>query len=146
MIAVVLCAALGSWVPLLAWPAFRRRRTLREARGAGVPVRWTRLLGMRLRRVDPGDVFGPLTRAARAGIPLPMDDVEQHLLAGGNPGAVVDALVVARQRGVDVTFQELGLVDHLRADPVAVVRRHGVPGAGFQAMMGAREAAARNPA
>lgn len=146
MIALVILGVLGSWVPVLAWPAFRRRRVLREARDAGVPVRWTGLLGMRLRRVDPGEVFGPMTRAARAGVPLAVDDVEGHLLAGGNPCAVVDALVLARQRGVDVTFQELCVVDHLRDDPVAVVRRHGVPGAGFQAMMRAREAAARNPA
>ena len=49
------------------------------------------LVGMRLRRVSPRKVIGPLIKAHKAGLNLTTNQLESHYLAGGNVDRVVDA-------------------------------------------------------
>ena len=46
---------------------------------------------MRLRRVSPRKVIGPLIKAHKAGLNLTTNQLESHYLAGGNVDRVVDA-------------------------------------------------------
>ena len=58
---------------------------------AGVKVGIGTLVGMRLRRVSPRKVIGPLIKAHKAGLNLTTNQLESHYLAGGNVDRVVDA-------------------------------------------------------
>lgn len=49
---------------------------------------------MRLRRVSPRKVIGPLIKAHKAGLNLTTNQLESHYLAGGNVDRVVDANIV----------------------------------------------------
>jgi uncharacterized protein YqfA (UPF0365 family) len=103
-----------AWIPVLRW----RRRA--RALGVAHPVRHT--LGMRLRRVRPGDVYLPLERAQRAGVHLDAQRAEAHLLAGGHLDRVVDALVLAAAKNVRLDFQEATALDLAGRDPLQIVR------------------------
>lgn len=50
---------------------------------------------MRLRRVSPRKVIGPLIKAHKAGLNLTTNQLESHYLAGGNVDRVVDANIAA---------------------------------------------------
>ena len=58
---------------------------------SGVKVGIGTLVGMRLRRVSPRKVIGPLIKAHKAGLNLTTNQLESHYLAGGNVDRVVDA-------------------------------------------------------
>ena len=50
---------------------------------------------MRLRRVPPARVIGPMIKAIKAGLRLTINELEAHYLAGGNVERVVNALIAA---------------------------------------------------
>lgn len=53
-----------------------------SALAAGVPVGPMTLIGMRLRKVNPHKVIGPMIAAWKAGIQLSVSELEAHYLAG----------------------------------------------------------------
>ena len=64
-----------------------------QAFASGLRVPLTNLIGMRLRRVNPAQIIYPAISATKAGIRIPLNELESHLLAGGNVGRVVPASV-----------------------------------------------------
>ncbi|MCL0078946.1 flotillin-like protein FloA [Dehalococcoidia bacterium] len=82
-----------------------------SALAAGVPVGPMTLIGMRLRKVSPGRVIGPMITAWKAGIQLPISALEAHVLAGGNLGAVVKALISADKANIELDFQRAAAID-----------------------------------
>ena len=85
VIIVIALLVLFSFVPVGLW----------ISRIAGVKVGIGTLVGMRLRRVSPRKVIGPLIKAHKAGLNLTTNQLESHYLAGGNVDRVVDANIVA---------------------------------------------------
>ena len=63
---------------------------------SGVRVGLGTLIGMRLRKVNPGEIIRPLISATKAGLDLDISQMEAHYLAGGNVGRVVTALIYGR--------------------------------------------------
>lgn len=61
-------------------------------------VRISILIGMRFRRIAPGDVVRPLIKATKAGLNIDINEMEAHMLAGGHLNRVVDALIAAQGR------------------------------------------------
>ena len=55
-----------------------------QAWTSGAHVGMGTLIAMRLRRVPPASVIGPRIAALRAGLEVSMQQLEGHLLAGGN--------------------------------------------------------------
>lgn len=82
-----------------------------SALAAGVPVGPGTLIGMRLRRVSPGSVIGPMIAAWKAGIRLSVSDLEAHHLARGNVDRVVRALISADKAGIPLGFQKAAAID-----------------------------------
>jgi uncharacterized protein YqfA (UPF0365 family) len=82
-----------------------------SALAAGVRVGIFTLVGMRLRRVPPGRIVGPLIKADKAGIEVSSDKLEAHYLAGGNVDRVVDALIAAARANIPLPFERAAAID-----------------------------------
>ena len=82
-----------------------------EAISAGAKVGILYLVGMRLRKVNPPAVVRPLIWATKAGIPLDIEDLEAHYLAGGAVGRVVHALISADKANIELSFQQAAAID-----------------------------------
>ena len=82
-----------------------------EAISAGVQVRMTYLVGMRLRNVPPALVVRPLIWATKGGIHLDISELEAHHLAGGHVDRVVTALISADRANIDLPFNQAAAID-----------------------------------
>ena len=82
-----------------------------EAISAGVRVRMTYLVGMRLRTVPPAEVVRPLIWATKAGLSLRISELEAHYLAGGRVERVVTALISADKANIDLAFTQAAAID-----------------------------------
>ncbi|HEX5725893.1 MAG TPA: flotillin-like protein FloA [Longimicrobiaceae bacterium] len=83
-----------------------------QALSSGVRIGFLTLIGMRLRKVNPGKIVNPLITANKAGIKdLGPDALEGHYLAGGNVERVVQALIAADKAGIDLNFERAAAID-----------------------------------
>ncbi len=93
-----------------------------SAWAAGVKVGIFTLIGMRLRRVIPGKIVGPMIKAHKAGTPLGSDVLEAHFLAGGNIDRVVDALIAAQRAQIPLVFERAAAIDLAGRDVLRAVQ------------------------
>ena len=82
-----------------------------EAIFSGVRLGLGSLVGMRLRKVSPPAVVRPLIAATKAGLPLNVEYLEAHYLAGGNVDRVVRALISADKASIELPFQQAAAID-----------------------------------
>lgn len=82
-----------------------------SALAAGVPVGPITLIGMRLRKVNPHKVIGPMIAAWKAGLKPSVAELEAHYLAGGNVERVINALISADKADIPLTFQRAAAID-----------------------------------
>ena len=102
IIVIVFLLVLLSFVPIGLWIS---------AWAAGVSVGLLTLVGMRLRRVPPARIVLPMIKAAKGGIPVTVDKLEAHYLAGGNVDRVVDALITAQKADINLSFERGAAID-----------------------------------
>ena len=72
-----------------------------SALASGVHVSIFTLMGMRIRRVPPAKIVGPLIKAEKAGLNMQISKMEAHFLAGGNLDRVITALITARGANIE---------------------------------------------
>src|SRR3972149_7077199 len=89
-------------VPLNLWIA---------AWASGAYVGLATLVGMRLRRVPPGTVITARISAVKAGLNIPLNDLEAHYLAGGNVVRVVNAMISADKANIALPFKRAAAID-----------------------------------
>jgi uncharacterized protein YqfA (UPF0365 family) len=89
---------------------------------SGVRVGLGALIGMRLRKIPPGDIVRPLINATKAGIDLEIGQMEAHYLAGGNVGRVVAALISADRANIDLTWRRATAIDLAGRDVLEAVQ------------------------
>lgn len=82
-----------------------------RAKIADAPVPFSKLIGMRLRRVPVGMIVDNRITAVKAGLPLDTDFLEAHFLAGGNVSHVVLALIAADKAGITLDFNRACAID-----------------------------------
>ena len=82
-----------------------------SALAAGVRVGLFTLVGMRLRRVSPARIILPMIKSVKGGIPVSVDKLEAHHLAGGNVDKVIDALIAAQRANITLTFESATAID-----------------------------------
>ena len=82
-----------------------------RAKIADAPVPFSKLIGMRLRRVPVGLIVDSRITAVKAGLPLDTDLLEAHFLAGGNVTHVVLALIAADKAGINLDFNRACAID-----------------------------------
>jgi uncharacterized protein YqfA (UPF0365 family) len=89
---------------------------------SGVRVGLGALIGMRLRKINPGDIIRPLINATKAGLELDIGQMEAHYLAGGNVGRVVAALISADRANIDLTWRRATAIDLAGRDVLEAVQ------------------------
>ncbi len=82
-----------------------------SALAAGVPIGPMTLVGMRLRKVNPHKVIGPMITAWKAGLRPTVTELEAHVLAGGDVQRVVRALISADKAEIELNFQRAAAID-----------------------------------
>ena len=89
---------------------------------SGVRVGLGTLIGMRLRKVPPGDIVRPLISATKAGLELGVNQMEAHYLAGGNVGRVVTALISADRANIELPWKRATAIDLAGRDVLEAVQ------------------------
>ncbi len=89
---------------------------------SGVRVSIGTLIGMRLRKVNPGDIVRPLISATKAGLDLDIGQMEAHSLAGGNVGRVVTALISADRANIELPWKRATAIDLAGRDVLEAVQ------------------------
>ncbi len=78
---------------------------------AGAPVGMLNLLAMKLRQVPFSLIVDARVTAKKAGIEIPIDDIEAHYLAGGNVVPTVQALIAAQKAGIELNWNRACAID-----------------------------------
>lgn len=78
---------------------------------AGAYVGFTELVAMRLRQVPYGMVVDARITAKKAGIEIPINDIEAHFLAGGNVIPSIQALIAAQKAGIALDWNRTCAID-----------------------------------
>lgn len=78
---------------------------------AGAYVGFSELVAMRLRQVPYGMVVDARITAKKAGISIPIDQIEAHFLAGGNVIPTVQALIAAQKAGITLDWDRACAID-----------------------------------
>jgi len=102
ILVLALIAVVLYLVPVPLWVA---------AWASGAYVGLMTLIAMRLRRVPPGTVVTARISAVKAGLDIPLNDLEAHFLAGGNVVRVVNAMISADKANIPLTFKRAAAID-----------------------------------
>jgi len=78
---------------------------------SGAKVTFTELIALRLRRVPVGMIVDCRITAVKSGLPLSIDDLSTHFLAGGSVEMVVLALIAAKKAGINLIFDRACAID-----------------------------------
>ena len=89
---------------------------------SGAYISLLNLLGMKLRNVPPTLIVDARIRAVKAGLPLSVDELEPHFLAGGDVINVVQALIAADKANIELSFQRAAAIDLAGRDVYEAVR------------------------
>jgi uncharacterized protein YqfA (UPF0365 family) len=112
-VAVIMLLILTWAVPVRLWI---------EAVFAGVKVGLGDLIGMRLRKVNPGAVVRPMIAATKAGLNISARHLEAHYLAGGHVDRVVKALISADKANLGLSFEQAAAIDLAGRDVLEAVK------------------------
>lgn len=110
---LVAVSVLFSFIPVGLWIS---------AMAAGVRIGIFTLVGMRLRRVPPAQIVGPLIKADKAGLSITVNQLEAHFLAGGNVDRVVNSLVAAARADIPLPFERAAAIDLAGRDVLEAVQ------------------------
>ena len=80
------------------------------------------LIGMRLRKVPQDRVILPLIAAVKAGVPITLNQLETHYLAGGNVDRIVQALISAHRAQIPLTFEKAAAIDLAGRDVLEAIK------------------------
>ncbi|XOV71070.1 MAG: flotillin-like protein FloA [Verrucomicrobiota bacterium] len=78
---------------------------------SGARVSYTELIALRLRNVPVGMLVNVRITAIKSGLPLSIDDLSTHYLAGGSIDMVVQALIAARKANIRLEFDRACAID-----------------------------------
>ncbi len=78
---------------------------------AGVPLSIVSLIRMRIIGVPAGLLVANLVRARKAGLPLTVDQLQSHILAGGNVDKVTLAMIAAQRAQIPLEWQRAAAID-----------------------------------
>lgn len=118
ILAVAILSMVLYLVPIPLWVA---------AWASGAYVGLLTLVGMRLRRVPPGTVVTARISSVKAGLDIPLNDLEAHYLAGGNVVNVVIAMISADKANIPMPFKRAAAIDLAGRDILAAVKMSVIP-------------------
>ncbi len=119
LVVIIAIAAVVLWlVPVRLWIA---------AWASGAYVGLFTLVAMRLRRVPPGTLVTARISAVKAGLDLPLNDLEAHYLAGGDVVRVVNAMISADKASIPLPFKRAAAIDLAGRDVLEAVKMSVLP-------------------
>jgi uncharacterized protein YqfA (UPF0365 family) len=118
VVTMAVLATIAYLVPLRLWIA---------AWASGAYAGLLTLIAMRLRRVPPGIVITARISAVKAGLDVPLNDLEAHFLAGGNVLNVVNAMISADKANIAMPFKRAAAIDLAGRDVLGAVKMSVIP-------------------
>lgn len=94
---------------------------------SGVPISISKLLAMKMRKVNLNNVVVAYITAKRSGLELDITDLEAHVLAGGNIDNVVRAMISADKANLGLSLRLAMALDLAGKDVPSVVKECIVP-------------------
>jgi uncharacterized protein YqfA (UPF0365 family) len=85
-------------------------------------VGFTKLIGMRLRKIQPRNIVLPYIASVKAGLKIKTDWLEAHYLSGGNVNRVVTALITAYKANMDLPFEKAAAIDLAGRDVLEAIK------------------------
>ena len=82
-----------------------------QALVSGAKVGFIDLIGMSLRKVNPNLIVAARIQATRAGLQIPQNEMESHVLAGGNLMRVINAMIAASKANIELTWKNATAID-----------------------------------
>jgi len=98
-----------------------------SAAAAGINIKLTSLIGMRLRRTNVSVIIKAMIKGTKAGLNLSVNQLESHYLSGGRVNNVVDALIAAHRANLDLSFERAAAIDLAGRDVFEAVRMSVTP-------------------
>ena len=98
-----------------------------SAIASGVKISIFSLVGMKIRRVKPAKIVGPMIKATKAGLDVKTNELEAHYLAGGNVDNVINALIAAERAGMSLSFEKASAIDLAGRDVFQAVKMSVTP-------------------
>ena len=118
VIVFVLIAIVVTIVPVGLWV---------RAMVSGAHISASKLVGMKLRKVNTQLIVNCYINAKKAGVKLTVDDLETHYMSGGNVQKVVDALITAHGAKINLTIQNAKAIDLANRDILLAVQNSVKP-------------------
>ncbi len=118
IVIIIIASFILSYVPIGLWIS---------AAAAGVKINIFSLVGMRLRRVRPDKIIGPLIKGNKAGLDITANQLESHLLSGGRVDNVVDAIIAAHRANLELSFERAAAIDLAGRNVFEAVRMSVTP-------------------
>lgn len=115
---VVIIVAIFVLVPVNVW--FR-------ALASGAHVSMLRLIGMKMRKVDYKKLVNIYIVSQKAGLNIPIVELETHLMANGNIENVVNAMISAHSAKLDLSLEQAKAIDLAGRDVVEAVKTSVTP-------------------
>ena len=94
---------------------------------SGAHVSMLRLIGMKMRKVDYKKIINIYIVSQKAGLDIPVVELETHLMAGGDIEKVVDALIAAHSAKLDLPLEMAKAIDLAGRDVVEAVKMSVTP-------------------
>jgi len=94
---------------------------------SGAKVSLWSLVGMKLRRIPPAMIVDARISMIKAGLHISTDELEAHVLAGGDILNVVKALIAADKANITLDFNQAAAIDLAGRDVQEAVRTSVMP-------------------
>ena len=78
---------------------------------SGAKVTFMELIQLQLRKIPIRRVVDSRITAVKSGIPISIDDLSTHFLAGGNVEMIIQALINAQKANIDLVFDQACAID-----------------------------------
>jgi uncharacterized protein YqfA (UPF0365 family) len=88
----------------------------------GAKIRFSSLIGMKLRNVDYGMIVRQKIALVQAGVKITTEDLESHFLARGNVPKTATAVIAAHKAGMDLPWRIAAAIDLAGRDVLDAVR------------------------
>jgi uncharacterized protein YqfA (UPF0365 family) len=89
---------------------------------SGAHVTFADLVGMRIRNVNPLVIVNSRIQAMRAGLRASSNEMESHVLAGGNVMRVINAMIAANKANIDLPWNVATAIDLAGRDILEAVQ------------------------
>ncbi len=123
----IVIAAIVAFILILVFLRFVPLGLWITSLAAGVHVKISSLIGMRLRRIQPKRLVDPLIKARKAGLDMTLPKLETHYLAGGNVDRVINALIAAQRSNIEMPFEKASAIDLAGRDVLQAVQMSVTP-------------------